>query len=76
MLLPRERSTVLVLAGAKQQPSSILGPLPPSPRQVPYRNQGGFHLIGSGRDKIEKPEQLGAAAAAFAAHDLDGLVRQ
>lgn len=27
-----------------------------------YRNQGGFHMIGSGRDKIEKPEQLAAAA--------------
>lgn len=25
-----------------------------------YRNQGGFHLICSGRDKIEKPEQLEA----------------
>jgi pyrophosphate--fructose-6-phosphate 1-phosphotransferase len=30
--------------------------------QEGYRNQGGFHLIGSGRDKIEKPEQLAAAA--------------
>ena len=39
-----------------------------------YRNQGGFHLIGSGRDKIEKPEQLAAAAQACATHNLDGLV--
>jgi pyrophosphate--fructose-6-phosphate 1-phosphotransferase len=24
----------------------------------PYRNQGGFDIIGSGRDKIEKPEEV------------------
>ena len=45
-------------------------PRPAGPRCVPrpaclqdgYRNQGGFHLIGSGRDKIEKPDQLASAA--------------
>ena len=31
--------------------------------QAPFRNQGGFNIIGSGRDKIESPEQLAAAAA-------------
>jgi pyrophosphate--fructose-6-phosphate 1-phosphotransferase len=39
-----------------------------------FRNTGGFHLLGSGRDKIEKPEQLAAAAASAAALKLDGLV--
>ena len=28
--------------------------------QAPFRNQGGFNIIGSGRDKIESPEQLAA----------------
>lgn len=31
--------------------------------QAPFRNQGGFNIIGSGRDKIESAEQLAAAAA-------------
>lgn len=39
-----------------------------------YRNQGGFDLIGSGRDKIEKPEQLQAAKKTVEMLDLDGLV--
>jgi len=39
-----------------------------------YRNTGGFSMIMSGRDKIEKPEQLAACAANLAAMDLDGLV--
>ena len=37
---------------------------PPARPPVPqdgYRNQGGFHMIGSGRDAIAKPEQLAAA---------------
>ena len=42
--------------------------------QALFRNQGGFHVIGSGRDKIEKPDQLAAAAASAQAQDLDGLV--
>lgn len=40
----------------------------------PYRNQGGFDLIGSGRTKIETPEQLDQAKEAVKALDLDGLV--
>ncbi|KAI3428271.1 hypothetical protein D9Q98_006650 [Chlorella vulgaris] len=39
-----------------------------------YRNQGGFHLICSGRDKISKPEELTAAEKTAKAHDLDGIV--
>ncbi|PSC71535.1 pyrophosphate-fructose 6-phosphate 1-phosphotransferase subunit beta [Micractinium conductrix] len=39
-----------------------------------YRNQGGFHMIGSGRDAIAKPDQLAAAAKTCMEHDLDGLV--
>lgn len=29
-----------------------------------YKNLGGFHLLGSGGDKIEKPEQLDMASSA------------
>lgn len=39
-----------------------------------YRNQGGFDLIGSGRDKIETPEQFQAALATVKKHLLDGFV--
>jgi pyrophosphate--fructose-6-phosphate 1-phosphotransferase len=39
-----------------------------------FRNTGGFDLIGSGRDKIESPEQLAASAAAVRELELDGLV--
>jgi len=39
-----------------------------------YRNQGGFDIIGSGRDKIESASHLAAAKSAMEAHDLDGLV--
>ncbi len=39
-----------------------------------YRNQGGFDLIGSGRDKIETPEQFEAAAKTVKELNLDGLV--
>jgi len=39
-----------------------------------YRNTGGFDMIGSGRDKIEKPEQLSACRAACEKLSLDALV--
>ncbi|KAI7839314.1 hypothetical protein COHA_007012 [Chlorella ohadii] len=39
-----------------------------------YRNQGGFHLIGSGRDAIAKAEQLAAAEKTCLELDLDGIV--
>ncbi|XP_021274377.1 pyrophosphate--fructose 6-phosphate 1-phosphotransferase subunit beta-like [Herrania umbratica] len=40
----------------------------------PYRNQGGFDMICSGRDKIETPEQLKQAEETVKKLDLDGLV--
>ncbi|KAK4755089.1 hypothetical protein SAY87_008846 [Trapa incisa] len=40
----------------------------------PYRNQGGFDMICSGRDKIETPEQFKQAEEAVIKLDLDGLV--
>ena len=39
-----------------------------------YRNTGGFDMIMSGRDKIEKPEDLAACKKNFAGMGLDGLV--
>ncbi|GAB4824078.1 hypothetical protein N2152v2_011124 [Parachlorella kessleri] len=39
-----------------------------------YRNQGGFNMIGSGRDKIETKEELAAAEETCRALQLDGLV--
>jgi pyrophosphate--fructose-6-phosphate 1-phosphotransferase len=41
---------------------------------APYRNQGGFDLIGSGRTKIETDEQFQAAYKTAKELDLDGLV--
>lgn len=40
----------------------------------PYRNQGGFDIICSGRDKIESPEQFQQAVDTVTKLDLDGLV--
>lgn len=39
-----------------------------------YRNMGGFDIIGSGRDKIETPEQFAASKSFAEALNLDGLV--
>lgn len=41
---------------------------------TPFRNQGGFHIIGSGRTKIESDEQFAAARETIEALDLDALV--
>ena len=41
---------------------------------APFRNQGGFDLIGSGRTKIETEEQLGASLATVTKMGLDGLI--
>ncbi len=41
---------------------------------APYRNQGGFDMIGSGRTKIETEEQLNAAFAVVQKMKLDALV--
>lgn len=40
----------------------------------PYRNQGGFDMICSGRDKIETPEQFKQAEETAKKLDLDGLL--
>ena len=40
----------------------------------PYRNQGGFDLLGSGRTKIETEEQFAAAQNTMEKLQLDGLV--
>jgi len=40
----------------------------------PYRNSGGFDMIGSGRHKIEKPEHFKSSMETCTALDLDGLV--
>ncbi|KAJ0081109.1 hypothetical protein Patl1_09905 [Pistacia atlantica] len=40
----------------------------------PYRKQGGFDMICSGRDKIETPEQFKQAEETAKKLDLDGLV--
>jgi hypothetical protein len=42
--------------------------------QAPFRNQGGFNIIGSGRDKIESAEQLAAAAATVRRQPLHMIV--
>lgn len=39
-----------------------------------YRNTGGFDMIMSGRDKIEKPEDLAACKKNFESMGLNGLV--
>ncbi len=39
-----------------------------------FRNQGGFDIIGSGRTKIQTPEQFRAAFHAVTENELDGLV--
>jgi len=41
---------------------------------APYRNQGGFDLIGSGRMKIETPDQFEAAEKTIRTLGLDGLI--
>jgi diphosphate-dependent phosphofructokinase len=45
-----------------------------SSRLAPFRNQGGFDLLGSGRTKIETEEQLQGAFATAKKLSLDGLV--
>lgn len=41
---------------------------------APYRNQGGFDMIGSGRTKIETLEQFEAVGQTLQKHNLDGLI--
>lgn len=41
---------------------------------APFRNQGGFHVIGSGRTKIATAEQFAAARETVVALGMDALV--
>lgn len=41
---------------------------------APFRNQGGYHLLGRSVDKIRSPAELEAALTACAAQRLSGLV--
>lgn len=41
---------------------------------APYRNQGGFDLLGSSRTKLETTEQFIQCHKTLASHKLDGLV--
>lgn len=45
-----------------------------SEKIAPYRNQGGFDMLGSGRTKIETDEQLASALRTMQNLKLDGLV--
>ena len=47
---------------------------PNSDSIYPYRNQGGFDMIRSGRDKFETPEQFKQAKETVQKLDLDGLL--
>jgi pyrophosphate--fructose-6-phosphate 1-phosphotransferase len=39
-----------------------------------YRNTGGFDMVGSGRTKIETPEQFHKALSTAQAHNLDAVI--
>jgi pyrophosphate--fructose-6-phosphate 1-phosphotransferase len=39
-----------------------------------YLNSGGFHLLGTGRDKIDTPEKMAQCRETCTAHNLSGLV--
>lgn len=58
---------IRLLLSEPSHPGARVARLPPLQDQ--YRNQGGFHMIASGRDKIETPEQLAAGPCRSA----DGL---
>lgn len=60
--------------------SELLGPSKTTYTQLDdaiireYRNQGGFEMIGTGRDKIDSLSKLEMAANVMRALNLDGLV--
>jgi pyrophosphate--fructose-6-phosphate 1-phosphotransferase len=65
------------LYGFLNGPSGIIGNLKRELSEKEIQavfNQGGFDLIGTGRTKIETPEQLAASMNACKEVDLDGLV--
>ncbi|XP_064999571.1 pyrophosphate--fructose 6-phosphate 1-phosphotransferase subunit beta isoform X2 [Musa acuminata AAA Group] len=73
----QERTNGSILYGFKGGPAGIMKykyvELTPD-FIYPYRNQGGFDMICSGRDKIETPEQFKQAEETAMKLDLDGLV--
>jgi diphosphate-dependent phosphofructokinase len=65
------------LIGFLNGPAGIIGDLKRelSEKEIAgFMNQGGFDLIGTGRTKFEREEQLKAALETSKATDLDGLV--
>lgn len=73
----QERNRDSELFGFKNGPSGILEcdyEVLSKPSVDQFRNQGGFHLLGSGRTKIENAEQFAAARKAVQDMKLDGLV--
>ncbi len=60
------------LGGPRGILSASYRELPPAAVD-PYRNTGGFDLLGSGRDKIETAEQLEACRTTCRSLALDGL---
>ncbi|KAI4308362.1 hypothetical protein L6164_031445 [Bauhinia variegata] len=73
----QERTTGSKLFGFKGGPAGIMNCkyVELSTEFVyPYRNQGGFDMIRSGRDKIETPEQFKKAGETAKKLDLDGIV--
>uniref|UniRef100_A0A803NZH4 Pyrophosphate--fructose 6-phosphate 1-phosphotransferase subunit beta n=1 Tax=Cannabis sativa TaxID=3483 RepID=A0A803NZH4_CANSA len=73
----QERAKGSVLYGFRGGPAGIMKGkyVELTPEFIyPYRNQGGFDMICSGRDKIETPEQFQQAADTAQKLDLDGLV--
>ena len=57
----REQAESLHKHSMQREPAASFAAATRCP-QDGYRNQGGFHLICSGRDKIERADQLAAAA--------------
>ncbi|CAD5165093.1 pyrophosphate--fructose 6-phosphate 1-phosphotransferase subunit beta [Musa acuminata AAA Group] len=73
----QERAKGSILYGFKGGPAGIMKCkyVQLTPEFIyPYRNQGGFDMICSGRDKIETPEQFKQAEETAVKLDLDGLV--
>lgn len=65
------------LIGFLNGPSGIINNQTMELKEVtlaPFRNTGGFHLLGSGRTKIEGEERLAASLKTCQELDLDGLV--
>ena len=65
------------LTGFAGGPAGILKnkAIPVTPELIAtFRNTGGFDLFGTGRTKLETPEDFATCARIFTQHDLDALV--